>query len=230
MKRVLKFIEILQEKKKIAKIEVYFAIFAILLFLFLALTLPNYLVKHQQIYRSLAQVLTGQTVMISSPIVVAPGGTITTTISNNTNCTTSDRVGLFAVANPNDDVSMIAWNYLNGSHTAPSTCQASASLNFTAPTNPGNYELRFFRNNNFDLLAKSLLIGVPPAVSLVTDNTSWPTPQAKTVNTLCGEPYANGSNNWISFATYSPVTDGSADISPKLITAIQDAINANKCL
>src|SRR2546430_6787615 len=55
MKRFLSYIAEIQKYKKLSKTGVYLSVFAILLFLFLALTLPNYLLKHQQTLKSRAQ-------------------------------------------------------------------------------------------------------------------------------------------------------------------------------
>jgi chitodextrinase len=55
MKRFINYLEQLQEQKKLTKTQIYLATFGILLFLSLALTIPTYLLKQQQILRSQAQ-------------------------------------------------------------------------------------------------------------------------------------------------------------------------------
>jgi hypothetical protein len=54
------------------------------------------------------------------------------------------------------------WNYLNGMKTAPATGQSSATLQFTAPSTPGTYNIRFFANNGMNKLATSATITVAP--------------------------------------------------------------------
>src|SRR6266705_1034028 len=59
MKRFFNYLEEIRKQKKLTKTQLSFAAFGILLFLSLALTLPNYLVRQQQILRSKAQTTTG---------------------------------------------------------------------------------------------------------------------------------------------------------------------------
>jgi hypothetical protein len=54
MKKFLNHLKQLQEHKKLTKTQIYVSTFCILLFLSLALTLPNYLLKQQQIFKSQA--------------------------------------------------------------------------------------------------------------------------------------------------------------------------------
>src|SRR6266478_4169229 len=55
MKRFFNYLEEIRKQKKLTKTGAYLSAFAILLFLSLAITLPNYLIKRQQIYKSHAQ-------------------------------------------------------------------------------------------------------------------------------------------------------------------------------
>ena len=55
MKRFINYLDRFQDHNKLSKTQLYFASFGILLFLTLALTLPNYLLKHQQILKGQAQ-------------------------------------------------------------------------------------------------------------------------------------------------------------------------------
>ncbi|HYT43842.1 MAG TPA: hypothetical protein VEP90_15995, partial [Methylomirabilota bacterium] len=55
MKRFLSYIEEIRKQKKLTRTQISLAAFGILLFLSLALTLPTYLLKEQQILRSQAQ-------------------------------------------------------------------------------------------------------------------------------------------------------------------------------
>ncbi len=83
-------------------------------------------------------------------------------------------------ANPTDWVSISAvsaadnvfldWMYLNGQKTAPAGGTASATLQFTAPTAQGTYNIRFFSNNTFTRLALSATITVGPAPALTIND------------------------------------------------------------
>jgi hypothetical protein len=179
--------------------------------------------------RLLAQPLPGQTVGLAVPVVVSPTTAISVQVSGNTSCTTTDWVGLFAVGSASSAGTRLSWQYLNGSTTPPGVCLSSASLAFTSPATPGNYEVRFFPSGSFTPSAQSLLVGVTPA-PLVTSSAGWPTPPTATVASLCGALYSPGHANWLTFASYAPATDGSADIAATLTTAMADAIAANKCL
>ena len=55
------------------------------------------------------------------------------------------------------------YTYLSGSKTRPASGLASASFNFTAPTAGGNYELRFYANDGWTLLATSAVVTVSSA-------------------------------------------------------------------
>jgi len=177
----------------------------------------------------LAQPLAGQTVSLAVPVVVSPTTAISVQVAGNTSCTTTDWVGLFAVGSASSAGTRLAWQYLNGSTTPPGVCLSSATLFFTSPATPGNYEVRFFPSGSFTPSAQSLLVGVTPA-PLVTSGSGWPTPPTATVTSLCGAVYSPGHANWLTFASYAPATDGSADIAAKLTTAMADAIATNKCL
>ena len=59
----------------------------------------------------------------------------------------SDWVGVYR---PGDgDTQMLAWFYLNGSHTAPANGSTSATLVLQAPPTPGQYEVRLFASDGF---------------------------------------------------------------------------------
>ena len=55
MKRFINYLDQIQSRKKLTKVQIYFAAFGILLFLTLALTIPNYILRHQQTMRGQAQ-------------------------------------------------------------------------------------------------------------------------------------------------------------------------------
>ncbi len=77
---------------------------------------------------------------------VAPGGSVSLTIQN-PNATAKDWVGLFAIGAANGNY--LSWKYVSGS-----------SLQFTMPSEAGDYEFRLFQNDGFKMLAKTALIKV----------------------------------------------------------------------
>jgi hypothetical protein len=90
-------------------------------------------------------------------VTVAPNATVSVAVSGGPGNTT-DWVALAQVGS--SDTVYISWNYLNGTHTAPGTGLTSATLPFTMPATPGNYEFRFFANNGFTKLATSTTVTV----------------------------------------------------------------------
>jgi len=77
-----------------------------------------------------------------------------------------DWVGLYRTTTGDDGY--IAWQFLNGTKTAPSTGMNGATLQFMAPITPDTYEVRFFTNNTFVRLATSSAVTVTPVPASVT--------------------------------------------------------------
>ena len=92
-----------------------------------------------------------------SATTVAPGAAVTATVANGPGYA-GDWVGLYATGAPAS--AYLEWQYLNGTHTAPAVGLTGAPLTFTLPLTPGTYELRFFQNNTYTLLATSATITV----------------------------------------------------------------------
>jgi len=90
-------------------------------------------------------------------VTVSPSATVTVSVSGGPGNTT-DWVALALVGSGN--TSYISCQYLNGTHTAPTTGLTSATLTFTMPATTGNYELRFFANNGYTRLATSTTVTV----------------------------------------------------------------------
>ncbi|MEX1995146.1 MAG: Calx-beta domain-containing protein, partial [Steroidobacteraceae bacterium] len=95
----------------------------------------------------------------AGPATVAPGGTITATVTNGPG-NLRDWVGLYGTAAP--DTPSLAWLYLDGTKNVPAQALTEATLVFTAPTTPGTYQLRFFANDGYTRLATSGTITVAP--------------------------------------------------------------------
>jgi len=107
----------------------------------------------------------------AAPSTVTPGAVITGTVSNGP-ANARDWVGLYATASA--DSMMIDWKYLNGSRTAPAVGVASASVTFTAPKSAGTYNLRFFANDTFSLIAASGTVTVQGGTSTVATVSATP--------------------------------------------------------
>jgi hypothetical protein len=95
-----------------------------------------------------------------------PGSPLTVSVVNGP-ANRTDWVGLFDVAAP--DKGYVQWVYLNGTTTVPANGLANVSLQFTAPSAPGTYDVRLFTNNGFTRIAISAATIVsgnaPPSVT-----------------------------------------------------------------
>ena len=98
---------------------------------------------------------------------VSPGGTIGIVVADGP-ANPTDWVGLFPTAA--NDSSYQHWTYLNGLRVPPVAGQSSATLQFTAPTVPGSYNVRLFANNGFTRLATSGKRSIVAAVPTLTIN------------------------------------------------------------
>jgi len=111
------------------------------------------------------------TIAATSPTVAA--GTSIDFVAAGGPANPADWVGLFATSAA--DTGYVAWQFLNGSTTSPTTGLSGATLRFRAPLIPGTYEARFFRNNTYTRLATSGMVtvtGVVPSVTLTSTTVS----------------------------------------------------------
>ena len=67
----------------------------------------------------------------------------------------------------------MGWKYLNGTQTAPAEGLSGAPLTFTMPATPGTYELRFFLNGSYTVLATSATITVAGAERHAERHDAW---------------------------------------------------------
>jgi hypothetical protein len=100
----------------------------------------------------------GAAVTVAST-TVAPGAVINFSVSGGP-ANAKDWVSLARASAPDSDY--LDWKFLNGQKTAPAAGVSGASLQFTAPTTPGTYNIRFFENNSLTKLATSATITVSP--------------------------------------------------------------------
>jgi Putative Ig domain len=123
----------------------------------------------------------------ASPATATFGQALTATIANSPGAA-GDWVAMYQTGAANNQY--LQWKYLNGQQTAPGTGLNAAVLNFTAPSTIGTYELRFFRNNAFSLLATS------PAISVTGPSPTAPsvalTPSAGAPGGTLAAVIANG--------------------------------------
>ena len=91
-----------------------------------------------------------------------PGATVTVSVSGGPG-NSSDWIALAPASSPN--TSYVSWRYLSGTQAQAVPGKTSATLTFTMPQSAGNYEFRFFSNNGYTLLAKSVAVNVVPPSS-----------------------------------------------------------------
>jgi hypothetical protein len=92
-----------------------------------------------------------------SATTVGPGQAVLVTVANGPGNTT-DWIGLFGRTTA--DGSPLAWRYLNGTQTPPTSGLTSATVTFTMPQARGTYNFRFFRSNSLTKLATSVTVTV----------------------------------------------------------------------
>jgi hypothetical protein len=89
----------------------------------------------------------------SSDAVVSQGEIMEVAVAGGPGSRT-DWVGLAAAGAP--DTTFISWAYLDGLQTPPDVGMASASIKMTAPTTDASYEARFYANNGWTVLARTI--------------------------------------------------------------------------
>jgi hypothetical protein len=97
-----------------------------------------------------------------SATTLTGGAAFTATIANGP-AARLDWVAFYPVGNASTEY--LDWKYLNGAQSPPSSGSAAATLSFTAPATPGVYNMRFFSNNSYALLATSPSITVTAPAS-----------------------------------------------------------------
>jgi agmatine deiminase len=91
----------------------------------------------------------------------APVQSLTATVTNGPG-NAADWVGLYPAGGTSATYNRLAYWYLNGLTTAPASGVTGATLTFTLPTTPGNYDVRLFLNNSLTVLTTSGSITVTP--------------------------------------------------------------------
>jgi hypothetical protein len=141
-------------------------------------------------------------------VTVLPSSSVTIGVSGGP-ANTTDWVGLYQPSTA--DPYWIAKQYLNGLSTPPTTGVSAAQLTFTAPSNAGTYELRFFAADTYGRLATSASLVVASASPLLTVNgISPPHVLAAAPSGSASVQVSNGPGNthdWVAMAaTTAPNT------------------------
>jgi hypothetical protein len=95
-----------------------------------------------------------------TPATVAGGGSVTATFSGGPG-NRGDFWAVYLVGDP--DTAYKSWGYLNGQHTMPARGLTEATLPIVMPSVAGTYEVRWWANNDLQLIAKSDPITVTSA-------------------------------------------------------------------
>jgi len=110
----------------------------------------------------------------SAAITVAPGATMSVAVVNTGTADAWDYVMVAPVGSATNYWSGV-YQFLNGTTTVPPAPITNATINVTAPTAPGSYEVRFNAAGGYGRLATSAVITVsgsssPAATASVTVN------------------------------------------------------------
>ena len=120
----------------------------------------------------------------SNPVTVAGGAAITATVSNGPG-NPGDWLGVYAVGSPNGPGNPASWKWLSTddarNSVPPAPGVTAGTVHLVVPATVGQYEVRFFVTNTFNVIAKSAAITAtvaapppppaPAAVITVTPNT-----------------------------------------------------------
>ena len=134
----------------------------------------------------------------ASPATVTPGSVITTIVANGPG-NPRDWAGLYPTGAP--DTGFVAWQYFNGSETPPAAGMPSATLQFTAPTTPGSYNVRIYADD---------LMGIPAAISNTINVQALP---ALAVNGISVTEGQSGTTAAAFTVTLSPVSTQTVTVS-----------------
>jgi hypothetical protein len=130
--------------------------------------------------------------LAASPSTANPGDTLNVTWTAPSGRPANDWIGLYKVGDP--ETSFISWQYTGGA--------SSGSANFTAPSQAGQYEFRYFTNNSYVRAATSNTVtvnvvgGGGGTFSLAASPSTVDTGQ--TLNVTWTAPSGRPANDWIA--------------------------------
>jgi hypothetical protein len=93
---------------------------------------------------------------------VSSGAAITTTVANGPG-NPGDWLGIYAVGSPSDPSNLISWKWLSTDDargSIPPSGVTAGTVHLVAPTTAGQYEVRFFPSNTYNVSASSAAITV----------------------------------------------------------------------
>jgi hypothetical protein len=120
----------------------------------------------------------------SNPVTVAGGAAIAAAVSNGPG-NPADWLGVYAVGAPNGPGNPASWKWLSTDGASPSPPTSggvtAGTVHLVVPTTAGQYEVRFFVNNSFNVIAKSAAITAtgaapppPPPAPMITVTPNTP--------------------------------------------------------
>jgi hypothetical protein len=168
------------------------------------------------IQRGFTWTVTGTPTVTLSSTSVAGGSTITATVANGPG-SRFDWVGFYPVANTHPGF-LPPFKYLNNQQTPPPSGLAGGAVEFTVPVQPGLYNVRFFANDSYTLLATSATLTVNSAATIT----------ASTAGVMAGGSasgtVANGPGNrfdWVGL--YATTASSSGYLNWKYLNGTQSA-------
>ncbi len=144
----------------------------------------------------------------------SPGGIIQFAVANGP-ANPTDWAGLYLATA--GDTNYLDWLFLNGTRVAPATGVSAATLQFTAPTTPGTYNLRYFAGSAYSKIATSANITVAPQPTLsVNDVTVTEGHAGSTIATFTVSlsPVNNAQTVSVSYATANGSASANSDYVP----------------
>lgn len=158
----------------------------------------------------------------STPVTVDAASTIAVDVKGGPG-NAKDWFGLYPTGNPT--ATYIAWKYMSDTTTAPVAGKASGTVHFVMPSIPAGYEVRFYANDAYTLLATSAVVTVGSAP---VPPVPVPTPSSGNVLTLASDLKAGSYP--IGDSPVSNPLDGSpvvpADVSHQLQSDFTSFVHA----
>ena len=131
----------------------------------------------------------------------APAGTIASVALTGGPGNAADWIGLFAVGGA--DTQYLAWDYLNGSTSAPASGLSAATVGFLLPVDTGSYEFRLFANNTYARLSTSPTVVVAPSgAHLAVNGIAAPDPATVAAGSVAVVSVSGGpgsTTDWVGF-------------------------------
>jgi acid phosphatase len=125
--------------------------------------------------------------LAATPSTANPGQTLTLTWTAPSGRPGNDWIGLFKVGDP--ETSYISWQYTGGA--------SSGSATFTAPSQTGEYEFRYFTNDTYNKVATSNIVTVSGAAAYSLAASPSTANPGQTLTVTWTAPSGRPGNDWI---------------------------------